>query len=255
MKNRDASKISAMHACGHDVHLTNLLAASALLRSAKHQWSGTLIVLFQSETAGAPGTLDDLFESIPIPDIMLGQHVTPLAAGQVTSPVYMATDALHVRLFGGIRTGVTPTIYVDPISVASRILTPLQDFVIKIIGPDEFATVACWGTNASIPSNDHPVHVDFLLNIKTCKPGIRLMAFVLAEEMIREECRASNTPQEPIITTIIRAPLANNDPSVLQPIHSAFSSHFASNLVDIDTTRSCNDFSLLGARHNVPYIY
>jgi metal-dependent amidase/aminoacylase/carboxypeptidase family protein len=36
-----------MHACGHDMHITTLLAATELLLEAKDKWSGTLISCFQ----------------------------------------------------------------------------------------------------------------------------------------------------------------------------------------------------------------
>ena len=45
-----------MHACGHDMHLTCLLATLELMHSSRSRWSGTLIVLFQpneEHTGGA----------------------------------------------------------------------------------------------------------------------------------------------------------------------------------------------------------
>jgi amidohydrolase len=36
-----------MHACGHDMHITVLLAATELMMKAKEEWSGTLILCFQ----------------------------------------------------------------------------------------------------------------------------------------------------------------------------------------------------------------
>lgn len=46
---RDVNGIEhpVMHACGHDMHITALLAAAETLYSCKHQWSGTLLLAFQ----------------------------------------------------------------------------------------------------------------------------------------------------------------------------------------------------------------
>ncbi len=49
-----------MHACGHDMHVACLLGAAHLLATARDDWSGTLIALFQpaEETGdGARGML------------------------------------------------------------------------------------------------------------------------------------------------------------------------------------------------------
>lgn len=78
-----------MHACGHDIHVTWLVGACALMAGARDSWKGTLMAVFQpaEETAaGAQAMIDDgLFERFPRPDVILGQHVMPLPAGMIGS--------------------------------------------------------------------------------------------------------------------------------------------------------------------------
>ncbi len=84
----DGVEKPVMHACGHDMHVTCLLAAAEHLAHTKHAWSGILIVLFQpneERAAGAQAMVDDgLYDKIPMPDYVLGQHVLPLRAGRGT---------------------------------------------------------------------------------------------------------------------------------------------------------------------------
>src|SRR6185503_15918312 len=40
-KNDSGQEVSVMHACGHDVHITNLIGTARMLAALKDQWRGT----------------------------------------------------------------------------------------------------------------------------------------------------------------------------------------------------------------------
>jgi amidohydrolase len=98
-----------MHACGHDMHMTCLLAAAEMLVELRQEWSGTLIVLFQpaeERGTGAKAMVDDgLYDKhkIPVPDFVLGQHVMAMRAGSVGSKmgaIMAGADSMKITLYG-----------------------------------------------------------------------------------------------------------------------------------------------------------
>jgi amidohydrolase len=98
-----------MHACGHNMHMTCLLAVAETLLKLKQMWSGTLIVLFQpaeERGTGAKAMVDDgLYDKhkIPVPDFVLGQHVMAMRAGSVGSKVgtiMAGADSMKITLSG-----------------------------------------------------------------------------------------------------------------------------------------------------------
>jgi amidohydrolase len=87
MNDLEGVEKSVMHACGHDMHITVLLAAAETLAKAKDAWSGTLILVFQpaeEKAGGAQAMVDDgLYDKVPLPDIVVGAHVMPERAGVI----------------------------------------------------------------------------------------------------------------------------------------------------------------------------
>ncbi|KAL2131082.1 hypothetical protein VTI74DRAFT_5578 [Chaetomium olivicolor] len=263
MIDRYGNERPVMHACGHDMNMAALLAAADLLKAAAHQWKGTLLVVFQpdeEETGGAQAMVDDgLYDRVPVPDLMLSQHVVPARAGTVairSGSVLIAADSMRIRVIGGPCEGsVNPQFCVDPIPLSMRIVSELQDAVTKEVGQDEDATVACWEFHAGEPGNDYVAYADILLDIKTFKPAVRRRVLDLVKNKFLDECRAAGVPRDPEITHTVRAPLTSNDDSIAGPVGRVFRDYFTDKAVDMVFTRACEDFSILGAAHSVPYAY
>lgn len=90
------------------MHVAVLMAVAKVMEAAREHWSGTLIVLFQSNeelAGGAQAMVDDgLYgdkHRVSIPGVVLGQHVLVIKAGTVPvapGPVLTAVDSLSIRI-------------------------------------------------------------------------------------------------------------------------------------------------------------
>ncbi|MEQ9405337.1 MAG: M20 family metallopeptidase [Cyclobacteriaceae bacterium] len=141
-----------MHACGHDVHTSNLLGVAKILNELKNEWTGTIKFIFQPAEEKSPGGASILInEGIlenPRPASILGQHVMPLIdAGKVgfRKGKYMASaDEVYLTVKGKGGHAAMPENFIDPIAIASQIIVALQQIVSRFANP-KMPTVLSFG--------------------------------------------------------------------------------------------------------------
>jgi amidohydrolase len=265
----DSCTKAVMHACGRDMHMASLLGAADLLQKMKDAWSGTLVCVFQpneERLLGERAMIDDgLFDKIPLPDIILGQHAVPTKAGTIgTRPgrVLGFLDSLDVRVYGKGTHSSTPELGIDPILIGSCIISRLQMVVAREIDFTEPCVVTCGtfhgGTDASIILD----YADFKVDIRSFNKDIQLTAVKAVKRIIEGECQAANSPKSPRILTATSCPPIDNDEEATAKFTRALCSFYGNKalekvlLMDLDII--ADDFVLMGhppGKKPIPYIY
>ena len=261
MKEEKGVERPVTHACGHDFHVTSLIAAASLLHSAREEWSGTLVCVFQpseEELNGARAMLDGgLYEKVPKPDLVLAQHVLPMKAGTISlksGTLLTAADAFDVRIYGRGGHGSAPQTTIDPILIGASIVTRMQGIVSREVNPSELAVLSCGSINAGHASNIIPSTLDMKIGVRTYGGELRERVIASMKRVIEAECQASGAVQKPRIECILSAPTTINDDALIQRLQSTFGSFFKQNMVEPTLATASEDFSLLATDVGVPYV-
>jgi amidohydrolase len=131
----------AMHACGHDLHMTMLVGGARLLAAHRDELDGDVVFMFQPGEEGWNGAGYMIDEGVldaggARVDAAYGMHVMSAKYPKnlfVTRPgtLMAASDWLDVTVRGEGAHGSTPYLGRDPISAAAEIVSGLHALVTR----------------------------------------------------------------------------------------------------------------------------
>jgi amidohydrolase len=258
----DGDEVPVMHACGHDVHVSCLLGASALLADARHEWRGRVVALFQPAEELGDGARKMVDDGLPAVaghvDVAFAQHVLPMPAGVVgTRPgaTLSAADSLRITVYGRGAHGSMPQASVDPVVLAAMIVVRLQTVIAREVAPTDPAVLTVGSIHAGTKSNVIGDRAVVQLNVRSYDDQTRGTILDAVKRIVIAECQASRSPAEPEFELFDRFPPTHNDAATTARVRAAFDGLFGDRAQDLPLQTASEDFSDIPNALSVPYTY
>ena len=248
-----------MHACGHDIHMTNLVGVARYLGAHKDRWRGTVLFICQpaeERGAGAKAMLEDgLFERFPRPDMALALHVdSTLAVGKVGCRAGFAlanVDSVDITVRGRGGHGAHPDTTIDPIVQAAHLIVDLQSIVSREVKPLEPAVITVGSIHGGTKHNiiGETCHLQITVRSYTDEVRAQLLAAIKRKALA---AAASAAAPEPEIVISEGTPAMENDKELVERVTPIFRRALGDeNVVESEPSMGGEDFSQYG-RAGVP---
>ncbi len=251
----DSGAISGvMHACGHDVHMTNLLGVSAFLVQNKQLWQGTLMLIGQpAEERGSGATAmlkDGLFTKFKKPDYAIALHCesnTPTGKVAVSPGYSLANvDSVDIVIKGKGGHGSTPHATIDPVIQAAELVVALQTIVSREIKPGDPAVVTVGSIHGGTKHNIIGDSCHLQLTVRSYAAEIRKHLLSAIKRKADAIALSYNAP-EPDVTFSEGTPALRNDDDLTARVVESFRVSLGSeNVLPMEPVMGGEDFSQYG---------
>jgi amidohydrolase len=262
-KDDAGNEVSVGHMCGHDLHMSALVATADIMAHTRNTWHGTLMLIGQpaEETVnGAEGMVKDgLFTRFPRPDAVLALHVgNELPAGKVgvVPGVYDTNaDSLRITIFGKGGHGAFPHTTVDPIVIAARTILALQTIPSREIKPGEMAVITVGYVHAGTKNNIIPDQAELGLTVRTFKTEVRKQVLAAITRITTAESEAAAAPRAPSIDHYEGTDAVYNDPALARQLRAVLEKVLGrDNVLTSEPIPASEDFSVF-VEQGIPGFY
>ncbi len=151
-----------MHACGHDGHISMLLAAAKHF-SQQRSFDGTVYLIFQPAEEGGGGARemikDGLFEQFPM-EAVFGMHNWPgMEVGKFAvsaGPVMASSNEFRIVIHGKGSHAALPHNGIDPVPVACQVVQAFQTIISRNKKPVDAGVISVTMIHAGEATNVVP---------------------------------------------------------------------------------------------------
>ena len=190
-------EVGVMHACGHDIHTSVQLGVASVLASMKRSLPGTVKFIFQPAEEGPPpgeegGAELMLKEGVfdnPKPSAVFGLHThAALAVGELgltIGPAMAAVDQFIITIKGKQSHGAYPHKSVDPIIMATEVVTAFQTIRSRSLSPLEPSVVTVGIIRGGERFNIIPEEVHLEGTVRTYDPEVQDMVEKRMNEILK----------------------------------------------------------------------
>ena len=265
VKDLTGREVPAMHACGHDIHMTCFIGTARALSQLRDQWSGTIVMIGQpaeERVLGARLMLKEgLYSRFPKPDKAIALHCASDMAhgtvGIVEGYALANVDTVDILVRGLGGHGSMPHLSKDPIVLASQIVVALQTIVSREVKPGDPAVVTVGSFHGGLKHNIIPDEVRLQLTLRSYKQETRERLIASVKRITRTLAEAADMPPEKMPEVTVSEESASalyNQPAFTQHIRKTLEAALgAANVITKEPIMGAEDFSEFGmTKEQVP---
>ena len=262
------NEVFAMHACGHDVHITSLVGTARYMATNRDKWAGTLMLLVRPAEERVLGARamreDDVWGRFGKPDYALAFHVNSFdVAGTINvtdgSP-FAGADTVDIVIHGVGAHGASPHAGRDPIVLGSQIVLALQTLVARELPPRSPGVVTVGSFHSGTKHNIISDRAHLQLTVRNTDEETRKVLLDGIKRIAENMGRVAGLPEDKLPEVIISnesVPPTVNDAALARQLRAAWTEALGEDRVVYNPTKGmgAEDFPFFTVDPDIRSVY